>query len=135
MPRLLRQAPLNSIWEGSGNIQCLDVLRALQREPACRDAFFAELQAASGGHALLDAEIVQLERVLAGDPAKLEGQSRVLAERMALALQAAILIRAGDAAISDSFCQSRLGTQHGLAFGTLPASAPIVHLLGRVWPA
>ena len=134
MPRLLRQAPLNSIWEGSGNIQCLDVLRALQREPASRDAFFAELNAARGGHALLDAEIIRLENRLTEDPATLEGQSRVLAERMTLALQAAILIRAGDAAISDVFCQSRLGTQHGLAFGTLPASAPIGRLLDRSWP-
>ena len=135
MPRLLRQAPLNSIWEGSGNIQCLDVLRALQREPACRDAFFAELQVARGGHALLDAEIVQLEHVLGSDPATLEGQSRLLAERMALSLQAAILVRAGDAAISDSFCQSRLGKEHGLAFGTLPASAPFERLLARTLPA
>jgi len=134
MPRLLRQAPLNSIWEGSGNIQCLDVLRALQREPACRDAYFAELASARGGHSLLDAEISQLERVLAGDPGQLEGQSRLLVERMALALQAAILIRAGDATIADSFCQSRLGVQHGLAFGTLPAATPVARLLGRAWP-
>jgi len=134
MPRLLRQAPLNSIWEGSGNIQCLDVLRALQREPACRDAFFAELNGARGGHALLDVEIAQLERVLAGDPATLEGQSRLLAERMPPAMQASIRIRAGDAAIADAFCQSRLGKQHGLAFGTLPTSAAIGHLLDRIWP-
>jgi putative acyl-CoA dehydrogenase len=134
MPRLLRQAPLNSIWEGSGNIQCLDVLRALQREPACRDAFFAELNSARGGHVLLDTEIAQLENMLAEDPATLEGQSRLLAERMTLALQASILIRAGDAAIADTFCQSRLGAQHGLAFGTLPASAAIGHLLDRIWP-
>ena len=135
MPRLLRQAPLNSIWEGSGNIQCLDVLRALQREPASRDAFFAELTSARGGHALLDAEIKRLERMLADDPAALEGQSRLLAERMTLALQATILIRAGDAVTADVFCQSRLGRQHGLAFGTLPASIAIGHLLDRIWPA
>ena len=133
MPRLLRQAPLNSIWEGSGNIQCLDVLRALQREPTCHGAFFAELDAARGGHALLDAEAVQLQRALTADPAQLEGQSRVLAERMALALQASILVRAGDAAIADAFCQSRLRRDHGLAFGTLPASAPVAHLLERAW--
>jgi putative acyl-CoA dehydrogenase len=72
--------------------------------------------------------------VLAGDPGQLEGQSRLLVERMALALQAAILIRAGDAMIADSFCQSRLGVQHGLAFGTLPAATPVAHLLGRAWP-
>ena len=135
LPRLLRQAPLNSIWEGSGNIQCLDVLRALQREPACRAAYFRELLAARGGHVLLDAEILRLETLLGGDPTQLEGQSRLLAERMTLALQAALLIRHGDAAIADSFCQSRLGHQHGLAFGTLPAAAPTAHLLERAWPA
>jgi putative acyl-CoA dehydrogenase len=133
LPRLLRQAPLNSIWEGSGNIQCLDVLRALQREPASRDAYFEELNGARGGHALLDAEIAGLQRMLAGDTKELEGQSRVLVERMALALQATILIKAGDTAIAESFCQSRLGPGHGLAFGTLPVSAPIAHLLGRAW--
>lgn len=133
MPRLLRQAPLNSIWEGSGNIQCLDVLRALQREPACRDAYFVELAAARGGHPLFDAEIATLERMLAGDTKALEGQSRLLAERMSLALQAAILIKAGDSAIAEIFCQSRLGREHGLAFGTLPATAPLAHLLERAW--
>jgi putative acyl-CoA dehydrogenase len=135
MPRLLRQAPLNSIWEGSGNIQCLDVLRALQSGPGCRDAFFAELRGSSGGHALLDGEIVRLERMLAADPGQLEGQSRLLAERMALGLQAAILVRAGNAEVADAFCQSRLAGDHGLAFGTLPASAPTARLLDRAWAA
>jgi putative acyl-CoA dehydrogenase len=133
MPRLLRQAPLNSIWEGSGNIQCLDVLRALQREPGCRDAYFDELRAARGGHAVLDAEMVRIERLLDADPAEREGQARLLAERMALALQAAILIRAGHAAVADAFCQSRLAGGHGLAFGTLPATAPVADLLARAW--
>ena len=135
MPRLLRQAPLNSIWEGSLNIQCLDVLRALQREPASRAAFFVELATARGGHPLFDREIPQLERMLAGEPAGLEAQSRLLAERMTLALQAAILIRAGDAAVSDAFCRSRLGGERGQAFGTLSDSTPISHLLERAWSA
>lgn len=131
LPRLYRQAPLNSIWEGSGNIQCLDVLRVLTREPASREAYFAELERARGGHALLDAEIARLREMTEGDPAAVEGQARVLAERMALALQAAILLRSGQAEIAASFCDSRLGTQHGLAFGTLPAHAPVAHLLDR----
>jgi putative acyl-CoA dehydrogenase len=133
LPRLLRQAPLNSIWEGSGNIQCLDVLRALHREPGCREAYFAELLDARGGHALLDAEVVRLQGMLDGDAAGREGQSRLLVERMALALQAAILIRAGDNEIADGFCRSRLGGAHGLAFGTLPGSAPMTQLLDRAW--
>ena len=95
MPRLLRQAPLNSIWEGSGNIQCLDVLRALQREPACRDAFFAELGARVWRTPPAGWEIGALHALLESDPASLEGQSRWLVERMALALQASLLVRAG----------------------------------------
>ena len=129
LPRLLRQAPLNSIWEGSGNIQCLDVLRALQKEPACHAAFFAELDAARGLHALLDAERVSLATLLAGDPAALEPQARWLAERMALALQAALLLRA--AAVGEAFCAHRLGARAGLAFGTLAGDAPVAMLLER----
>jgi len=134
LPRLYRQAPLNSIWEGSGNIQCLDVLRVLTRQPASREAYFTELDHARGGHALLDAEIARLQVMTAGDPVALEGQSRLLAERMALALQAAILVRSGNTDIADIFCESRLGMQHGLAFGTLPAHAPVARLLDRVLP-
>jgi putative acyl-CoA dehydrogenase len=135
LPRLYRQAPLNSIWEGSGNIQCLDVLRVLTQEPASREAFFAELDAARGGHALLDAEITRLRSVTDGDRAQLEGQSRLLAERMAVALQASILVRVGQADISDVFCESRLGQAHGMVFGTLAANAPINRLLDRVFPS
>jgi putative acyl-CoA dehydrogenase len=134
LPRLYRQAPLNSIWEGSGNIQCLDVLRALAREPASGEAFFAELASVRGGHALLDAEMVRLRKVVSDAPADLEGRSRHLVERMALALQAATLIRSGNVAIADSFCESRLGAKHGLAFGTLPADAPIDALIERAFP-
>ena len=133
LPRLLRQAPLNSIWEGSGNIQCLDVLRALQREPACRQAFFDELAFASGGHALLDAERNSLAAMLDSDATGLEAQSRWLAERMALALQASILVRGDDAILADAFCESRLGMRRGLAFGTLPLSTPVDHLIERAW--
>ncbi len=134
LPRLYRQAPLNSIWEGSGNIQCLDVLRALIREPASRDAFFAELERARGGHDLLDAEIADLHSATGVAPAELEGQSRRLAERMALALQASILVRAGQAAVSDAFCDSRLGTQRGLVFGTLSARVNGSALIERIFP-
>lgn len=133
LPRLYRQAPLNSIWEGSGNIQCLDVLRALTREPASREAFFAELALARGGHRLLDLEIAHLHQATGGEPSQLEGQSRLLAERMALALQASLLVRAGEAAIADVFCESRLGTQRGLVFGTLAPTAPFALLLDRAF--
>jgi putative acyl-CoA dehydrogenase len=132
LPRLYRQAPLNSIWEGSGNIQCLDVLRALAREPATREALYAEINAARGGHPALDAEAVRLQRDLA-DSDTLELRSRLLVERMALALQAALLVRAGNRPVADAFCESRLGGAHGLAFGTLPAHASMKILIERAF--
>jgi putative acyl-CoA dehydrogenase len=134
LPRLYRQAPLNSIWEGSGNIQCLDLLRALGREPETAAAFFDEIDAARGGHGLLDAEIARLRHELRADPATLEAGARRLAERMALALQAAILVRAGLGPVADSFCAQRLGPDRGLVYGSLAAEAPVDLLLDRAGP-
>ena len=133
MPRLYRQAPLNSIWEGSGNIQCLDVLRAVQREPETRDALFAELRAARGANPALDREADRLANALDAR-ASLEARSRLVVERAALALQGAILVRAGNADVADSFCASRLGGAHGLAFGTLDPSAPMGALIDGALP-
>jgi putative acyl-CoA dehydrogenase len=132
LPRLYRQAPLNSIWEGSGNIQCLDVLRALAREPDTAAALMQELQAGSGLHPALDGEIAALPALLAGDSG--EADARRLVERMALALQGAILLRAGSP-LADTFCRSRLGGERGLVFGTLPADTPFVPILERALPA
>jgi putative acyl-CoA dehydrogenase len=114
LPRLYRQAPLNSIWEGSGNIQCLDVLRALHREPETGEAFFAEL--GEGLHPALDAAITRLRQMVRKPD---EAAARLLVERMALALQAAIVLRA-KSPMAPLFCESRLAAAHGLAFGTLP---------------
>jgi putative acyl-CoA dehydrogenase len=133
LPRLYRQAPLNSIWEGSGNIQCLDVLRALAREPATREALFGELQAARGAHPALDREIAALPAQLEG-AADLETRSRSVVERMALALQAALLLRAGNTEVARTFCESRLAGAHGYAFGTLAAGAPLKALIERARP-
>jgi putative acyl-CoA dehydrogenase len=133
MPRLYRQAPLNSIWEGSGNIQCLDVLRALVREPEVREALFVELETAKGGHPALDTEIVRLAQQL-DIATELESRSRWLVERMALAMQATILVRAGNRAIADVFCETRLGGAHGNAFGTLPPESPFNTLMIRALP-
>src|SRR5690606_37797922 len=122
LARLYRQAPLNSIWEGSGNIQCLDVLRALAREPACGQALMAEIAAAAGMDGRLDEEIGTLEKFNA-DPRSLpEAGARYLTERIALALQASVLLRAGRPAAA-AFCHSRLGGGHGRAFGTLGPDA------------
>ncbi len=130
LPRLYRQAPLNSIWEGSGNIQCLDVLRALGKEPETREALFAELLAARGLDSSLDQELHWLNEVL-DERTTLELRSRMVVERTALALQAAILLRAGNDDVARSFCRSRLGGEHGLAFGTLSADVPMSALIER----
>ena len=132
--RLYRQAPLNSIWEGSGNIQCLDVLRALRKESESRDAFFAELDAVRGGNRVLDHETGALRKLLADDGDDLEPRSRRLVERMAMALEAACLVRSGNVAIADVFCESRLAREHGVAFGTLEPSAPLEALIERALP-
>jgi len=133
LPRLYRQAPVNSIWEGSGNVQCLDVLRALAKEPATLDAVVSELSLAKGGHRLLDRELEALPGAL-GDRESLEPRARRVVERLALALQAALLVRAGNTAIADAWCTSRLGPERGQAFGTLDPSAPVKTLLERALP-
>jgi putative acyl-CoA dehydrogenase len=130
LPRLYRQAPLNSIWEGSGNIQCLDVLRALNKEPETREAVFGELLSVRGENADLDREVSGLALAFE-DVATLETRSRLIVERMALALQAAVLLRTGNSTLAESFCASRLGGQHGLNFGTLSANAPMMELMRR----
>ena len=133
LPRLYRQAPLNSIWEGSGNVQCLDVLRALRREPETREAFFAELLTARGLHAALDREIDWLNATL-DEAQDLELRSRYVVERMALATQAALLLTRAQDDIADAFCRSRLGGAHGMTLGTLDASAPLDRLIARAMP-
>src|SRR5690606_9317746 len=130
LPRLYRQAPLNSIWEGSGNIQCLDVLRALAREPDTAAALRAEIEAARGLHPALDAVAMQLGDMLAATD---EAGSRMLVERLALALQAAVLLRAGSP-VAEAFCRSRLGGEHGLALGTLPVPVDHVSVMDRALP-
>jgi putative acyl-CoA dehydrogenase len=131
LPRLYRQAPLNSIWEGSGNIQCLDVLRALQREPATAEALLAELDAAEGLHSALDEAVASL-RVAIADPANAEAGARLLVEHMALALQASVLLHA-DSPVADAFCRSRLRGEHGWVLGTLPADAGFDGIIARAF--
>jgi putative acyl-CoA dehydrogenase len=132
LPRLYRQAPLNSIWEGSGNIQCLDVLRALSREPETGAALLAELEAVGGRDAIFDAYVAKLRAdLLAGSVEEIG--ARWLVERLALALQAAVLLGSGSPA-ANLFVRSRLGGEHGLAFGTLPASDDIDALIMRALP-
>jgi putative acyl-CoA dehydrogenase len=132
LPRLYREAPLNSIWEGSGNIQCLDLLRALSKEPETREALFAELLAARGAHAELDREIHFLNQAL-DDVSTLEARSRLVVERIALALQASILLRAGNDEVAGAFCASRLAGERGQVFGTLAPGVPLAALVERAF--
>jgi putative acyl-CoA dehydrogenase len=134
MPRLYRDAPLNSIWEGSGNVQALDVLRALRREPASLDAFLAELSEAAGADRRLDEAVTGLKEHLTerDDP---EGQARRVVERMALVLQGSLLVRHAPAAVADAFCASRLAGDWGYAFGTLPRGLDAAGIVQRAAPA
>jgi putative acyl-CoA dehydrogenase len=131
MPRLYREAPLNSIWEGSGNVNCLDVLRAMAREPATVGAFFAEVNRPRGSDPRLDRAIADLERELA-DLSALEVRARTLVERMALVLQGALLVQYGHRAVADAFCASRLAGEGGRAFGTLPVGSDFAAIIHRV---
>ena len=132
LPRLYREAPLNSIWEGSGNVQCLDVLRAITREPETRAAFLDELATVRGADARLDAEAAALDGMLA-DRATLEARSRFVVERMALALQAAVLLRAAPA-LGAAFCALRLEGAAGRCYGAVAGGLPVDLLLERALP-
>ncbi|GAA0365456.1 acyl-CoA dehydrogenase family protein [Streptomyces blastmyceticus] len=133
MPRLYREAPLLSIWEGSGNVGALDVLRALTREPAVLDAYFAEVGAAAGADARLDAAVGRLRELLGSlaDPHRAQLLARRLAEQLTLVLQGSLLVRHGTPAVADAFCASRLGGDWGHAFGTLPTGADLGPILDR----
>ncbi len=130
MPRLLRESPLNSIWEGSGNVQALDVLRALQREPQALNAFLQEVGLARGADHRLDSAIKDLLTELA-DLEGIEARARRVVERMALVLQGSLLVRWAPPEVADAFCASRLGGDWGAAFGTLPHSLDLGALVER----
>jgi putative acyl-CoA dehydrogenase len=119
LPRLFRESPLNGIWEGSGNVICLDVLRAMARQPESVTAFFDEVRLASGADSRLDAAIGMAQAGLA-DTEGIEARARRIVESMALVLQGSLLIRFGHPAVADTFCASRLADDWGRAFGTLP---------------
>jgi putative acyl-CoA dehydrogenase len=140
MPRLYREAPLYSIWEGSGNVICLDVLRALAKAPATVEALVQELRSASGGNRRLDSYIIQLESDLTGQikrslqngGGEMEGQARRLTERLALGLQAVLTVRHSSTEMTDAFIASRLCGEHGNAFGTLPSGIDVTSILEPV---
>ena len=129
MPRLFRESPVNGIWEGSGNVIALDVLRTLRREPAALDAFAAELAAASGADRAFDEAVRTFERQVSSAPEEADG--RQVAERMALLLQASLLLRHAPAAVADAFCATRLGPDGGRLFGVLQKGADVGAILAR----
>lgn len=134
LPRLVRESPLNSIWEGAGNVQALDVVRALRREPAALDACLTEIGRAHGADHRLDRAVKDLFTELA-DLDGVEARARRLAERLALVLQGSLLVRYAPPEVADAFCASRLGGDHGASFGTLPAGLDLESVVDRARPA
>jgi len=145
MPVLYRDSPLNSIWEGSGNVAALDVLRAIIREPDGLPAFLAECELAAGAEPRLDGHLAELRARLedafapGGDPEERLYQSqfgaRRLVEELAVALQASLLVRHAPAPVADAFCAGRLGGDRGRVYGTLPAGVDARALIDRALPA
>ncbi len=133
LARIYRELPLLSIWEGSGNVMCLDVLRTLAREPQAAEALTARLSRVGGAHPALDAILARLDALLAV-PAEADG--RMIAHSITLAVQGALLVRHAPAALADLFCSTRLPeTAWGASFGTLPAASPLDEILDRAMPA
>jgi putative acyl-CoA dehydrogenase len=133
MPRLFRESPVNAIWEGSGNVQCLDTLRALQKEPETLDAFFRETAEARGTDRRFDQFLTQLQDDFA-DISDFQYRARNLVDRMALALQASLLIRHSDKAVADAFCASRLENTGGQNYGNLPSGTDPAAIIKRATP-
>ncbi|MCF4140996.1 acyl-CoA dehydrogenase family protein [Streptomyces sp. Tue 6430] len=133
MPRLVRESPLNSVWEGAGNVQALDVLRALRREPQALNAFLQEVGRARGADHRLDAAIKDLLTELA-DLDGAEARARRIAERFALVLQGSLLVRFAPPEVADAFCAARLAGDGGAAFGTLPHTLDLRAIVERARP-
>jgi putative acyl-CoA dehydrogenase len=132
LPRLYREAPLNSIWEGSGNVNALDVLRAMAREPESVEAFFKEVQAVSDPR--LNRSVSELRREIT-DSTDPESRARRIVERMAVVLQGSLLLRFGDPATAEAFCASRLAGDWGSSLGTLPPGTKFASIVDRHRPA
>jgi putative acyl-CoA dehydrogenase len=131
MPRLYREAPLYSIWEGSGNVICLDVLRALTKDPTTVEALLAEFQTTAGADQRLDGYVERIAGRLA-TAASDKYAARDLTEKLALALQASLMVRYSTPAMAEAFISSRLAGQHGQAFGTLPDEMDVKEILNSV---
>jgi len=133
MPRLFRESPVNAIWEGSGNIQCLDALRAMRKTPAVLQAYFDEVARARGAHAALDRHAGLLKAELR-DVSDIEYRARGLVDRMATGLQAALLAQHAPPWVADAFCRSRLDGLGHHQFGALPAGVDCSRIIERAMP-
>ncbi len=133
LPRLYREAPVNSVWEGSGNVVCLDALRTLMRDPGAQEAFLAEIERARGADLRLDAWLVRLKNCLR-EQDDLETQARRLVEQLALGLQGALLVQHAPSAVADAFCASRLADGGGRQFGALPRGLDLAAICERARP-
>jgi putative acyl-CoA dehydrogenase len=132
MARIYRQSPLNSIWEGSGNVVCLDILRAMERDPRSVEALAAELEQARGANPSLDRAIDGVKACLSRPPD--DARARRLAETLALALQGAVLARSAPDFVADAFCATRLGDRPGLTCGAIDAAIDTDAIIGRAMP-
>ncbi|MCC7059669.1 MAG: isovaleryl-CoA dehydrogenase [Burkholderiaceae bacterium] len=132
-PRLFRESPVNAIWEGSGNVQCLDVLRAMQKTPSVVEAFLRELEQAKGADATLDRYVGALRKEFA-DLEQIEYRARDVVDRMALALQAALLVQHAPAMIGEAFCASRLAASGHHNYGALPRGVDVAGIIERATP-
>ena len=130
LPRLYREAPLNGIWEGSGNVICLDVLRAINKNSASIDIIFNEMQDVVGENRLLDNYILEVKRNFS-DRTQMPFRARHLVEQMALALQGALLVKHGNSAVCEAFLRTRLNKEWGFGFGSLPSGLRISEILSR----
>lgn len=133
LPRLFRESPINAIWEGSGNVQCLDVLRAMEKTPAVVEAFFAEIGQAKGANIALDNYVAHLKNEF-NDLTYLEYRARDLVDRMALAFQASLLVRNAPNFIGDAFCRSRLTQVGHHNYGSLPKGVDCAAIVARATP-
>ncbi len=133
MPRLFRESPVNAIWEGSGNVQCLDVWRALSRSPEALEVLFAEIGAAKGGNAALDRHLSALKDDMR-DLADFEARARDLVDRLATGLQASLMVRHAPPFAADAFCASRLEARGAHHYGALPSSADVKAIVARATP-
>jgi len=130
LPRLYREMPLLSVWEGSGNVAALDALRALAREPHVLDAFLGEVEQAGGADRRFDEALTRLKKELTSFE-DIELRARRVVEQLALVFQGSLLLRHAPAAVADAFCASRLDRDWGGAYGTLPAGLDVAAVLER----